>query len=97
VVPTQQVMDAFRDLLRAELTALCVALQGHLDELFRRQESLGRAVLALSRRLDALLHRLDETAADDGTAASDDKAVGESQAKLARRKAGPRQRRVTSE
>jgi hypothetical protein len=83
MVPTQQVMDAFRDLLRAELTALCVALHGHLDELFRRQESLERAVLTLLRR-------------QGGTAASDDKAVGESQAKLARRrKAGPRQRRVT--
>jgi hypothetical protein len=83
VVLTQQVIDAFRDLLRAELTALCQALQGHIDELFRRQESLERAVLALLRR-------------QGGTAASDDKAVGESQAKLARRKkAGPRQRSVT--
>lgn len=82
MIPTAEVLDAFRDLLRAELTALCVAMQGHLDELFRQQESLERAVLALSRRLD-------------GTAASEDKAVGESQAKLARRKkAGPRQRRI---
>jgi hypothetical protein len=52
VVPTQQVMDAFRDLLRAELTALCVAMQGHVDELFRRQDVTERQLAALLRRLD---------------------------------------------
>jgi hypothetical protein len=85
MIPTAEVLDAFRDLLRAELTSLCVAMQGHLDELFRRQD-------AADRRLDALSCR------PGGTAASEDKAVGESQEKLARRrKAGPRQRRVTSD
>jgi hypothetical protein len=82
MVPTQEALDAFRGVMAQELTAFAVALQGHIDALFRRQDAAERQLAALIRRLD-------------GTGASEDKALGESLVKAARRrKAGPRQRRV---
>ncbi len=47
LAPDEQMLDAFKDVLRVEMASLCVAVQGHLDDLARRLARLEQAVAAL--------------------------------------------------